>query len=110
MSTIDALPLIQPNFKITQIGPPGYIQFPGEVSPEQVEAIREAWAEAAKEPTKPIVLSGGARFVPFSAYEPQAVLTETIESTTSNVVIALAAATIANTIGVVAVIAALLLQ
>ena len=118
MSTIDALPPLASTFtNVTwdapRFGPPdGYIHLPEGASPDQVAEVRHAWRAYADNPAKgPLVLIGGAKFVPWSAYEPQAVLSEAIEIDADNGALKwLAIAIAGNAIAIVAIAVSLILQ
>lgn len=85
MSTVDALPAFTPFTSVTwdapRVGPKdGYIHLPEGVGPEQVASVRQAWQAYLDNPDAgPPVLIGGATFVPWAAYEPQAILSEATE-------------------------------
>jgi hypothetical protein len=110
VAAISGLPLFATE---TWFGPTGYIEVPEALTAAEAEMVRAAWAEASKDPEKPAVLSGGARFVPFGAYEPQAILSETLEAPDDSIFQAikwLAIGNIATALGVIAVAATVLLR
>ena len=105
MTTLDLPPLS--GWSTTTYGPAGVIEVPEPLTFAETERLRAQWSEAAKDPSKPFILSGGARFVPFGAYEQEGTLSETLEVGSNTPILLLAFACIANAIGLVAVAAGL---
>ena len=94
----------------TRYAPAGYIETSEDMSDPQVQRLQEAFRDY--DPDKGVlVLPAGARFVPWAAYEPQAVLSETLEVEGYDAPIKwLAIGTIGNAIGILAIALALILR